>query len=314
MPTPLSNPRDVLTPDALAMVQRIAASGSFAAAARALGMVPSALTYRVRQIEEALDVLLFDRSTRQARLTEAGHELVREAGRLLTELDGVTHRVRRVATGWEPQLTLSVDTVIDRKVIMELCEAFYAESPPTRIRLRQEVLTGTLERLLVGQADVAIGVGVETSTVPGIQVAPLGSLRFAFVAAPGHPLAQAREPLATELIRQYRSVAIADSVSSGGGVTIGVLPAQDVFTVPDMPAKIEAQLRGLGVGFLPACVAAPYLADGRLVEKRVEHSERRIHLHYAWRKTSAAARGKALQWWLARLESPATRRALLHGE
>ena len=37
MPTPLSNPRDVLTPDALAMVQRIAASGSFAAAARALG-------------------------------------------------------------------------------------------------------------------------------------------------------------------------------------------------------------------------------------------------------------------------------------
>ncbi len=58
MPTP----RDALTPDALTMIQAIAASGSFAAAARQAGMVPSALTYRVRQIEDALDVLLFDRS------------------------------------------------------------------------------------------------------------------------------------------------------------------------------------------------------------------------------------------------------------
>jgi molybdenum-dependent DNA-binding transcriptional regulator ModE len=57
------SPRDVLTPDALAMLQRIAEAGSFAAAARTAGMVPSALTYRVRQIEDALDVLLFDRSS-----------------------------------------------------------------------------------------------------------------------------------------------------------------------------------------------------------------------------------------------------------
>ena len=64
--------RDVLTPDALSMLQTVAATGSFAAAARSLGLVPSALSYRVRQIEDALDVLLFDRSARQARLTEAG--------------------------------------------------------------------------------------------------------------------------------------------------------------------------------------------------------------------------------------------------
>ena len=75
--------RDALTPDALAMLQTIADTGSFAAAARALNLVPSALTYRVRQIEDALDVLLFDRSARQARMTEAGAELLREGGRLL---------------------------------------------------------------------------------------------------------------------------------------------------------------------------------------------------------------------------------------
>ena len=61
--------RDVLTPDALAMLQTVVSAGSFAGAARAMDMVPSALSYRVRQIEDALDVLLFDRSARQARLT-----------------------------------------------------------------------------------------------------------------------------------------------------------------------------------------------------------------------------------------------------
>ena len=101
--------RDALTPDALAMLQTIADTGSFAAAARALNLVPSALTYRVRQIEDALDVLLFDRSSRQARMTEAGAELLREGGRLLQDIDAVANRVKRVATGWEPQLTVAAD-------------------------------------------------------------------------------------------------------------------------------------------------------------------------------------------------------------
>ena len=89
--------REVLTPEALSLLQAVAAAGSFAAAARELNLVPSAVTYRIRQIEDALDVLLFDRSSRQARLTEAGSELLREGSRLLLEIDAVANRVKRVA-------------------------------------------------------------------------------------------------------------------------------------------------------------------------------------------------------------------------
>ena len=49
----MTSPRDVLTPDSLSMLHAIDKAGSFAAAARALGLVPSALTYRVRQMEDA---------------------------------------------------------------------------------------------------------------------------------------------------------------------------------------------------------------------------------------------------------------------
>ena len=110
----MTSPRDVLTPDSLSMLHAIEKAGSFAAAARTLGLVPSALTYRVRQMEDALDVLLFDRSSRRAVLTAAGHELLREGERLLADMDAIANRVKRVATGWESQFTIAVDGIIDR--------------------------------------------------------------------------------------------------------------------------------------------------------------------------------------------------------
>jgi DNA-binding transcriptional LysR family regulator len=305
------SPRDVLTPEALVMLQRIADSGSFAAAARESGMVPSALTYRVRQIEDALDVLLFDRSSRQARLTEAGSELIREGQRLLAEIDAVANRVKRVATGWEAQFTVAVDSIINRTTVMELCEAFFTLNPPTRLRIRSETLSGTLEALTSGLADLALGVVADATANAGLQMKPLGTQRFVFAVAPHHPLAKAAEPLTDQVIRQHRIVAAADSVQRGSGITVGLLGGQDVFTVTTMQAKLEAQLRGLGCGFLPEGLAQPYIETGRLVAKRVERQEHQVHASYAWRKTPTASRGRALQWWLDQLEHSSTRNALM---
>ncbi len=307
----MQSARNVLTPDALGLLQTVADSGSFAAAARELGLVPSAVTYRVRQIEDALDVLLFDRSSRQARLTEAGAELLREGARLLDDIDAVANRVRRVATGWEPQLTIAADSVISRATLMELAQAFFALSPPTQLRIRHETLSGTLEALTSGQADLALGVSLESGNAAGIHGKPLGGLSFVFAVAPHHPLAAQPEPLRDALLQKHRAVAVADSVQRGRGVTVGLLGGQDVFTVPSMAAKLDAQLRGLGCGFLPEPMARPYLETGRLVARRVERPPRIVRVGYAWRGATGAGQGRALQWWLGQLESQATRTALL---
>ena len=302
--------RHVLTPDALVMLQTIASTGSFAAAARALGMVPSALTYRVRQMEDALDVLLFDRSSRQAKPTEAGHELLREGARLLEDLEAVANRVKRVATGWEPQFTIAVDSIIAKATVMELCERFLALAPPTRILLRDETLSGTLEALTSGQADLALGVADLVQTA-AIHTQPLGDVRFVYAVAPHHPLAEVTEPLTDEMMRAHRAVAVADTVSRGRGVTIGLLGGQDVFTVATMQAKLDAHLRGLGCGSLPECMARDYIDTGRLVVKATARAPRVVSVAYAWRLGSRSSHGRALQWWLSALESPATRGALL---
>ena len=331
----MSHPRrNALTPDALQMMDTIARSGSFAAAARELGRVPSALTYSVRQLEDALDVLLFDRTSRQARLTAAGQELLDEGRRLLAEMDAVANRVRRVATGWESALTIAADGVISRLTLFELVEGFYAQrlavgqqpgagqgqDPGTRLRLRSEIMAGLWETLVTGQADLAIGVMIATAQAqPGIELRPLGEVDFVFAVAPHHPLASATEPLTDAQVMAHRAVAVADSAQRLSPVTVNLLPGQDVLTVPTMAAKAEALLRCLGCGYVPEPQVRGHLRSGRLVAKAVQRCRPPALFGYAWRGAATtqprkAPQGLALQWWLDQLDSPVTRRALLENQ
>jgi len=312
----MNSPRNVLTPDALSMLQTVQLEGSFAAAARTLGLVPSALPYRVRQIEDALDVLLFDRSSRQAKLTAAGEELLREGTRLLADMDSIANRVKRIATGWESEFTLAVDAILDERTVMELCEAFLNLKAPTRLRLRNETLMGTLEALTSGQADLALGVAnmpASNGATLRLQSQAIGSVRFVFAISPHHPLANAPEPLSDAIIGQHRAIAVADSTPSGNAMSVGLLAGQEVFTVPTMNAKIDAQARGLGVGFLPESKIQSLLGQGFLVSKIVSRPTRLAQLSYVWRAPARQQEplGRALQWWLKQLESQTTRSALM---
>jgi len=329
--------RNALTPEALTMMEAIATSGSFAAAARHLGKVPSALTYNVRQLEDALDVLLFDRRSRQATLTAAGQELLDEGRRLLEEMDAVANRVKRVATGWETQLSIAVDDVISRSTMLDLCADFYCatvptsrrgrspvttigppSSPPTRLRVRTEVLAGTLEALVTGQADLAIGIATDRDLPSGLAIKELGPMEFVFAIAPQHALATTAEPIADGELIRHRAVAVADSAHRMTPITVNLLPGQDVLTVSDMKAKIDALLRNIGCGFVPEPMVREHVAAGRLLLKTVQRRRLSGRLGYAWRapggspgSTRKAPLGLALRWWLERLETPETRRALL---
>src|SRR5438045_1446046 len=136
-----------LSLDAMLVLDAIERRGSFGAAAAELHRVPSAITYQVQKLETDLDVLLFDRAGHRAKLTPAGRELL-DAGRLLLRAAGeIEHRVRRVATGWEAELRIAVDSVVPLNLVWPLVSEFYADcrgrgAGHTRIKLTREVLGG----------------------------------------------------------------------------------------------------------------------------------------------------------------------------
>lgn len=297
-----------LSLDSLVVLDAIERHGSFAAAAEALHRVPSAITYAVQKIEEDLDIAIFDRSGHRAQLTEAGQELLREGRRLLSAAGELEARVKRVATGYEVELRVAVDTLIPMERLFPLVEAFYRSSCGTRLKLLVEVYGGAWDALVSGRADLVIGALSDGPAGGGYSTRPLGLVQWGFMVAPTHPLAGAPEPLPPEVIVQHRSIAAADSSRNLPPRTSGLLDGQDVLTVPDMQNKIRSQCAGLGVGYLPLHLTRADVQAGRLMMKQVVEARHGTPLFIAWR---TAQRGKALAWFLERLDEPALRESLL---
>lgn len=304
----------ILTLEALLLIDTIVRHGSFAKAARALGRVPSAVTYSVRRLEDALDVLLFDRRGHRAQLTPAGAEMLREGRHLLAAADDLVRRVKRVARGWEQELRIALDGVIAFERLLPHLGRF-CEVAPTQVRITHEVLGGTWDALGAGRADLAIGAsqtGPEpTRLAVAYRTLEIGRMQFVFAIAPTHPLASVPEPLALADLRRHRQIVVADTSQQLSPRAAGLFGAPDVLIVPTMQAKVAAQAAGLGVGYLPEPLARAAIKQGALVTKATEHTrdgDAGVLLHVAWRSD---ARGKALEWWLEQFRTPQQRAALL---
>jgi DNA-binding transcriptional LysR family regulator len=297
-----------LSLDALQVLDAIDRKGSFAAAADELHRVPSAITYSVRQLEDALGLALFDRSGNRAVLTEAGRALLAEGRRLLQAAADLECRVQQVARGWESELRIALDTLIAPRKLFALVEAFYAEASGTRLQVLHEVLGGTWDALASGRADLAIGA---TGTPPpgrSYGVKRLGHVERVFVAAPFHPIIREPQPLSDATIQRFRAVSVADSSRLLPARTLGLLSGQDTLTVPSIDAKAAAHVAGLGVGFLPRWIAEREAAAGTLRILPVAAEPPAVEVSFAWR---AGQEGRALQWFTKRLDDPLVAAQLL---
>jgi len=299
-----------LSLDALLVLDAIDRKGSFAAAADELHRVPSAITYTVQKLEEDLDALLFDRRGHRAKLTAAGRELLDEGRHLLRAAGELESRVKRVATGWEAELRIAYDDVIPVEGMLRVTEEFYRDPCPTRVRLAMEVLGGCWDALASNRADLAVGASGEGPAGGGYSVREMGVIEWVFAVSPRHPLASLPDPLKVEDILRHRAVAAADSARNLPPRTLGLLSGQDTLTVPHVRAKLRAQVMGLGAGNLPRYLVEPEVKAGRLVVKRTEEPRMEARLYLAWR---TAHRGKALQWFLKRLQQPGALELLLEG-
>jgi DNA-binding transcriptional LysR family regulator len=287
-----------LSLDALLTVDAIARRGSFAAAAKELFRVPSTISYTVSKLEEDLGVQLFERFGPRVVLTKAGEELLKEGRYLLKAAGDLERRVRRVASGWETEFTIAMDSMLSPCGLMEDIEAFYQVADQTRLRLVKEALSGTWEALIERRADLLVGAAGAGPSGGGYSAVPFGSIAFVFAVAPGHPLVQVTHPLTKADLAAFRAVSVSDSARQMAARTVGLLFGQDTLAVPDMQAKYAFQRAGLGFGFLPEPWVRDDIAQGRFIAKAVEEPKPDETLYLAWR---TGEEGAALAWWRERM-------------
>lgn len=290
-----------LSLDALEIMDAIDRRGSFSAASKEMHRVPSTISYTVAKLEDELGVQLFERTGPRVALTDAGRELLKEGRYLLKAAQDLEHRVRRVASGWETELAIGIDSMFTAAVLREDVHAFYQVAEQTRLRVVQEALSGSWEALMDRRVDLIVGAPGDGPAGGGYISQPIGSLKWIFCVAPTHPLAAVAGALGREQLQYHRAVVMADSARQSAARTVGVLMGQDSLTVPTMQAKFDYQIGGLGFGFLPEQCARAAILAGLLVEKEVEEPKPDETFYLAWRSGET---GAALDWWLQRMQTP----------
>ncbi|MDA6077758.1 DNA-binding transcriptional activator PunR [Edwardsiella anguillarum] len=278
----------------LEVVDAVARTGSFSAAAQELHRVPSAVSYTVRQLENWLAVPLFERRHRDVELTEAGAFLsMRPAVLSKNECHSAP-----VSAGRQ-RLARSVPcrggSHRPSAALPAASSGLYRHFPDMELMIHSEVFNGVWDALINGRVEVAIGA---TRAVPAggrYAFRDMGFLRWRCVVSPDHPLAAFDGEVDDDRLRPFPALSIEDTSRTLPKRDTWLLDNQRRLVAPDWPCAIDCLEAGLCVGLMPAHAAEPLIAAGRLHALRLCQSFPDSACCVTWQDHS---RSPALEWLL----------------
>jgi LysR family transcriptional regulator (chromosome initiation inhibitor) len=241
--------------------------GSFELAARKLNVTPSAISQRIKLLEERLGQVVIQRST-PCRVTAAGRPLLRYAEELalleaevLAEL-GVGDASD--ASGVRIPIVVNADSL--DSWFPDVFDAL-AGSPGTTLDIRTEDQDHSLA--LLREGTVMAGVCATATPIQGCRVEPLGVMRYLALASPAYVArffgtgVDADTLQAAPMLRFNRKDALQQAFVAQLADPAGSPPTH---YAPTTRSFGEAVQRGLGWGMLPEQLAATALRSGQLVE------------------------------------------------
>jgi len=290
-----------LTLESLEIIDAIDRRGSFVAAAKELGKVPSALSYTIGKLEERLEITLFSRHGRKSVLTPAGKMLLTEGRKLLSARSHLEQEVRRVATGWETRIRIALEAIQDCTPLLRAIKQFTDEHPAIEVHLNEEVMGGTWESLSQDRVDLIVGATHPIPQSQGIRTEPYKRNQAVIAVAASHPLGQFWGKVSRGELSKHRQVIIHDSSIIEVPRSSEMYSENRRFYVGNMAQKIQAQRLGIGFGTLPYEAIKPYLASGEMKILEVEGANNAFDSLIAWK---VANQGKGLKRLRELLLSP----------
>ena len=245
----------------------IARLGTFTAAAQRLHTTQPAVSARIRELEQALDVSLFQKQGRKRELTIQGRDLVQRAEPLLRNLEDIAVSLDN------PQAARGIVRIgVGEIVAMSWFADFMAELKRTMPNIVYEIevdLTLNMrQKLELGKLDLAIT--AESVDRNRLTIAPLGSVRLLWLANPvliDRPAATRRS--AKQMLEGFPLWCLSKP-SHLYGMTLETLrryqaSVHEVNTCNHLLMLIELIANGAGIALLPESLVAGRIASGELV-------------------------------------------------
>lgn len=171
----------------LRAMQAISEQGSFNAAAGVLGIVPSALSEIVRQLEDELGAPLFDRSHRPPLITPLGRAVLAETAPLVEGMDRALTRLRQNAGLATGTLALGASPSAISGLIAPILSRFLAGLPGIHCLVHDDIAERLAEMVAEGALDLAFAGRVRVSA--DLHQREIGSDPVGLACAADHPLA-----------------------------------------------------------------------------------------------------------------------------
>ncbi len=271
----------------------VAAERSFSRAAHKLYRTQPAVSQTVQRLEDDLGERLFDRSSKEARLTEAGRVLQEYALRLMRLAEETEDAVRQLRDLRRGRVLIGANEA-GVHALLPLIDRFHASFPQIQVDVRRVANRQIPAEVLDGSLDF----GVLTFD-PGdrlLHSIRIGTDELVLLVRPGHRLAHRKQVSMADLTRE-RIIAHNDPSPARDRVLRSFeqrhLPLDIQISLPSLDAIKRAVELGMGAAVLPRRCAIAEIAANRLVAVRVAHLRWPRQLRLTFRATGDRSRAAA---------------------
>lgn len=256
--------------------------GSFSAAARALGRVPSAVSMAIANLEAELGFALFERSHRETRPTSLALTLEPHARLIADQLRQLQVHALELSQGLESTLAISVVPDIDHQPLLEAIRQISQRHPLLQVEVLSAPQEDALQLLHQGRVQLCLAFAGLTVD-PRQRFEQVGMESLTATLSPHHPALGEQVRYLEDLVN-VRQIVVAsrDLPMADPRVLIGA----SHWRTDSLGMAIEMVEAGLGWGDFPLSRIAPLIEAGRLVQLsfRNTRNELRLPVHAVWLK------------------------------
>lgn len=244
---------------------------SFSAAARELGLTPSALSKLVTRLERALGVRLLTRTTRRVVPTPEGELFVARCRRILAEMEDAETEVSRSRERPRGLLRMHLGVGVAIHLVVEALPRFAERYPEVQVDLLVEDRRVDLTRENI---DISVRPWAPEGS-PSLVVRKLFEFDRYLCASPAY-LRRHGRPRTPEDLARHRLMGVSSIPAHARWLFRGAEGPQSLdvrlaFAANNADCILRFALGGMGIGRLNEFIVAGALADGRLVRVLEEH-------------------------------------------
>lgn len=270
--------------DLNAFVQSVE-SGSFALAAKSLGLTRSAVGKSIARLEKHLGVRLFVRTTRRQSLTEDGQAYYERCVRALREIEAAEDVIARSQRGITGRLRISVPVLFGRHCVAPVLLRLARGNPGLTI---ETSFSDRVVDMVQEGFDLAVRIGTLSDSASH-SARRLGSQSMSICAAPSY-LQKHGLPVTAEDLERHTAIVYGNGSQYPWRVRdsegrVRELQLESRLRFDDLEAIADAAVAGGGVAWLPCWLIAPHVRAGMLTLVMDSRHVLATDIHVIWPRT-----------------------------